>query len=195
MLTDDEKFERFAQMAFKDAADKRDGIIKQLESYKSRKIEEAQTKCLEKSYKIVRKGVAEAKKKSGGMTAREPIECKKRLFELRESLVDELFSELGRKIEEFKRSEKYSDFLFKNISDTLGEAGDGEITIIIDKSDADFCSRMQEKFGYTVKCEDNLIGGCIAENKSSGKIYNNSIFEKISELRENFLADTNFSIY
>ena len=195
MSTIEEKFERFAQLALSDAAAKRDNVLEQLDEYKSEKISEAENQCLENSYKIVRKGVADAKKKAGSIVSQEPSECKKKLFEYRESLIDELFNELNKKISEFKNTAEYSKFLINSVSDAVKNSGEGDKCIFIDKSDEKFADALKQQFACTVEYRADIIGGCIVENLSTKKIYNNSISEKISELRANFLEESKFSIY
>lgn len=195
MSTIEEKFERFAHAALADAAMQRDNIIEQINEYKSKKISEVENECLENSYKIVRKGVADAKTHAAQMLAQEPAKCKRKLFEYRESLINEIFSELIKKINEFKNSDEYADFLINSVEDAAKSVGEGQKHIIIDKTDEKFEDVINKKFNCTVKYSEKIIGGCIVENVDTKLMCNNSISEKISELRANFLENSKFSIY
>lgn len=195
MSSIEEKFERFAQLALKDAASKRDSILNQLDEYKTQKLDEAENECLENAYRTVKKGVFDAKKNAADIIAREPIKYRQSSYAYREKLVDEIFEELLKRIYDFKGTSEYEDYLIKSVSETLAKSGEGKKTVIIDMTDSKFSDKIAKKFTCNVICRENTVGGCIVENFDTKMIYNNSINDKIQELRDSFLEDSKFSIY
>lgn len=191
----EEKLERFIRLALTEAASKRDEMIEEIESYKKEKLSEAEDKCLEKSYKTVQSGVAAAKREHDKIIAMEPVESKKKLLAYREKLIDDLFGELYKKIDEFKNSGAYEAFLTEKAQSAVSEVAGGEVTVLIDKSDEKFLPSLKEKLGCEVKLSDGILGGAVAENIGAKKICNNSLSERLAYLRENFLKDSKFSIY
>ncbi len=195
MSSIEEKYGRFAQLALKDAAAKRDNLLNQLNEYKTQKLKEAESECLENAYKVVRRGVSAAKKNAADIIAREPMKYKQSLYVYREKLVDEVFEELLKRINEFKKASEYEDFLLESVSDTLANSGEGTKTVIIDVTDSKFSDKIAKKFTCNVICRENIVGGCIVENSDTKIICNDSINDKIKELRGSFLEDSKFSIY
>ncbi len=195
MLTMDEKLERFIRLALTEAAAKRDGIIEETESYKAKELSKAEDKCLEKAYKAVQHGASEARKEHDRIIAMEPIESKKKLLAHREKLTDTLFDELLAKIKDFKESPEYAEFLYGKIEEAVAEVGEGKKIVFLDKSDEKFLFKIKEKFSCDALLTDGIIGGAIVENVDAKKISNNSLSDKIDDLRSGFLSETKFSIY
>lgn len=195
MMSIEEKLDSFIKLAISEAAAKRDGILKELEEYKRLRLDEAENACLEKSYKIIQKGVSEARKKSDAIIALEPVENKKALLEYREELIDGLFKELIEKLNDFKKSGEYREFLIKNTQTAVEAVGDGELVILIDKSDEAYLRDLEKRFGFRVELSEGIIGGAVVKNITGRKVYDNSLNEKINTLREGFLEETGFSIY
>lgn len=195
MSTIDDKFENFARMAINEASAKRDSAIKELEKYKAESIKNAEEECLEKAYKNVKNGVSKARQRYDDIVSREPSDCKRQLLEYRDSLISELFASLLEKVMEYKKSDEYKQFLFNSIKDGLERAGEGDIAVTVDKSDDKFSDEIKQTFGCELNYDENIIGGCIIKNISEKKIFNNSLSEKISEVRAKFLEESKFSIY
>lgn len=194
MVSVDDKFDKFSSIILNDAAKKRDAELKKLEHKKSEMLEKAHDDILEKAYKIVQKGVAEARKNSDVSAAKGPAQAKKEVLLYRASLVDELFGELIKKINEYKKTDEYFVSLCQMTDNALKEINSDDAVICIDKSDEDLKDKLAQKYGLPVITVSGITGGVSVRSAKAGKAANNTYAEKIEMLKGNFLNSVKFTI-
>lgn len=180
------KILKFRETVIHDAADRRDAMLKKMENEKKEFLEKSETAVFEEIYSALQKKRTEITKKSDEQISRALSESKKRLLQKREGIIDSIFSELLRRIDEFKKTDAYENYLISSVKNTVHSAGEGDLTICIDESDSRFSEKITGMFGAKTEFED-ITGGCRVINNTKHIICDNSLSSGIENLKNGFL--------
>ena len=126
------------------------------------------------------------------------MESKRNLFTKREEILDKVFENVGSKINDYLLTDDYKNLLFRLVESSIASAGEGELIILINKSDFRFEDELKNKFGNSNLTfeisQDNFIGGCIARNESLGIVVDETILDKINEQKQLFIELSGLTI-
>lgn len=191
MLTAEEKIAHFSQLVYQQSQKQYDAILEQARSEVQDKLEAYENRCLEKAYQSIQKQMTLIQKQSNESVSRLQLESKKELLKKRESMVEDVFGEVLKKIMDFKKTDAYLGYLCLAVEDAAKALENGTLTVSLDYSDKELLPRIQAKFpGYTVeilKDSDDIIGGVRVTDIASSRIVDNSIASKLNEQKEKFL--------
>lgn len=191
----DEKFDKFTEVTLKTAARRRDQLVSEVQAFKQEKLGELENKYLEKAYKTIQRGVANAQKSAAERVSLSVAESRREVLQYREDLIAKLFSDLEQKVADFKQSEAYSAFLEKMVTDGIAAVGGGEVQVVLDESDKGYAAQLKSKFGVEPVYQSGLLGGAIVMSDVHKKICHHTLRARIDEAREEFLEWSGFSIY
>ncbi len=190
----DVKIETFTNLTLTQAAKARDKILEKCENDKKCALEEYTKECGEKFSKLIKENQNKIKTENHQRVSKEVTECKRAVFSHREMLINRLFDELADKISEYKKTDKYAEYLKKCIDDGAKKAGGKDIILTFDASDKKIGNSLCERYGFSAQFKDNLCGGVIVSASGSNIAYNMSFSAQIENLRETFLENSGFSI-
>ena len=111
---------------------------------------------------------------------------KMNLLEKQKEIIIDLINSVEKKMKDFVHSEKYFDYLVKNINNSLNKIGSKTNSVIIYITDYDYnrySNMLSASFkDYTIKTiSDENIGGCKCLDKDSNIIIDNTISLLIRE--------------
>ena len=111
---------------------------------------------------------------------------KMNLLEKQKEIIIDLINSVEKKMKDFVHSEKYFDYLVKNINNSLNKIGSKTNSVIIYITDYDYnrySNMLSASFkDYTIKTiSDKNIGGCKCLDKDSNIIIDNTISLLIRE--------------
>jgi vacuolar-type H+-ATPase subunit E/Vma4 len=129
------------------------------------------------------------------MVSRALIEGKKAFLSEREKILAQVFSDIMNKINDFiANAEEYRPFLINTVKEGISKVGEGEITVLINKTDINYEKdivdevKNQLNIGVNVAVESaEIIGGCKVWNKSKNTIADFSIKGRIEKEKGEFL--------
>lgn len=187
-----DKLQNFSQKVLGQAKRQYNDIINQANIEADEMIRDHENKCLEEAYKNIQKKVSEIRARESERVASVKRELQESLLKTREGMMNEVFGGVMDKIGAFLRSEDYRAFLFSSIKDAIGELGEGEKEIFIDRTDEKYLDDIKAEFkDCSISfLEEEALGGCVVLNKSSGILKNNTIAERLKLARREFVKNS-----
>lgn len=191
----DEKFDKFTEVTLKTAARRRDEMLNEIQKEKQQRIAQIENVNLEKAYKTIQRGVANAQKQAAEQVSLAVSNSRREVLEYRESLIAQLFAALEQEIVKFQQGKSYAAFLRQAIADGVAAVGGGRVQVTLDVSDKQYGALVQELCGAAPEYRDGLLGGAIVASFEHKKICDNTLRAKVDTAREEFLEWSGFSIY
>ena len=186
-MTTEEKLKHFQDICMEDA---RDRSAKMLDDYMA---------ALEKTFE---EHTADAKRRADMQVAMETeklereinkrlsiaqLDLKREVSHKQEELKDKLFVELRDKLENFMDTGDYQRLLERQVKAAKEFAGDEELIIYMDPSDADCLQRLALHHNATIKVSEySFMGGTRAVIPSKHILIDNSFETKLKEARHEF---------
>ena len=193
----EENLQKLSQTVLEQATNKRKLLDDELEKKKQKSIEQKEIEFLGKAYKKIQSNIAKTTSDTNEKVAKTQIECKGQLIFRREEIISEVFISVSKKISEFISSDQYYNWLLDIIKETVAEAGEGNIVVLINKSDEKWIPQLQMDIivsEINIVQDEDIIGGTKALNTDKGMVIDNSIKFFLNQQRNGFLRVSGLSI-
>ena len=193
----EENLQKLSQTVLEQATNKRKLLDDELEKKKQESIEQKEIEFLGKAYKKIQSCIAKTNSDTNGKVAKTQIECKGQLIFRREEIISEVFNNVSKKISEFVSANQYYNWLLDIVKETVSEAGEGNIVVLINKSDEKWIPQLQKDIivsGINIVQDEDIIGGTKALNTDKGMVIDNSIKFFLNQQRNGFLRVSGLSI-
>ena len=133
--------ERTKESKFLDAINKyaeaqKAEMAQEIEDYRNTRIEQATEQGLKDAYELIKSDIANRKAAIINDTARRELAIRKELFEHRQRISDEVFSEAEKRLRAFAGSDKYDGYLRNQASQVCDLYGFDKCIIYISPKDA-----------------------------------------------------------
>ena len=116
------------------------------------------------------------------------LEFKREYSAKTEEIKSRLFAEVEEKLERFKTTPEYFDYLCRKIREALDFAGDDALTVYIDPADQALIPRISEKLGFTPSVSAQAWkGGMRAVIRSKNILIDSSFATLLDEAREEYI--------
>jgi V/A-type H+/Na+-transporting ATPase subunit E len=186
-MNNEEKLQHIYEVAVKDADRERKAILK---AYGEGLEKEYQRHVSEREQRIRSEAEAQivlVKRQMNKEFSAESLEIKHSLSEKRKELKEVLFNEVNEKLLAFKKTSDYVPYLAKLIEKAKEFAGDDELAVYVDRSDANLVSEIESASGIRPMVSDEeLFGGIEAKIESKNILIDRSWKSQIEELKENY---------
>jgi len=110
----EEKLVHFNTVILNDAASERDKILTDTKNEIERMIEFKKKEFIRKADEILKKETAQAEKEKNIVISKAVIESKQLIIDAREEIINSLFSEVRKMLEDFVHKDEYRDFLISS---------------------------------------------------------------------------------
>ncbi len=145
-------------------------------------LDEAENEILEETYTLIQQKVSEIKSEVGREISVKNVESRKTVLSEREHYTDSIFGEVKKKLNAYKKTESYVQYLKQSIAsarETLGEI----TQIYVARPDVDIVRKLVDD--VSVRQDLRIIlGGLIAE--SDGLTADFTFDKKLKQEREKF---------
>lgn len=190
----EEKLVHFNTVILNDAASERDKILTDTKNEIERMIEFKKKEFIRKADEILKKETAQAEKEKNIVISKAVIESKQLIIDAREEIINSLFSEVRKMLEDFVHKDEYRDFLLDEIRKSVSAAGKGQLIVYLGENDMKRFSRelenLKKDFPGEIHFEataEDIIGGCRVLNVSDEFIVDNTLQKKLDVKREEFI--------
>ncbi|NLE26323.1 MAG: hypothetical protein GX625_13460 [Clostridiaceae bacterium] len=193
----EEKFNKFSYMVMKEADAKKNELISQAEKESTEAVAEKEILFLKKAYSRIHESLVKIEKEHNEEVSKAILASKQALFNRREEILQQVFSNVRKELEAFKSNEEYKSYMIKTILQAFEQIGQGEILIYADSDDIPLIEEIRTKSGTIfelLESEEQLVGGCIICNKSKGLLYDYSFINGLDAERASFLENYGLSI-
>lgn len=193
----EEKFNKFSYMVMKEADKRKKEMISQAEKDSAKMLSEKETLFLKKAYDHIHESLVEIEKDHNEEVSKAILDSKQTLFNRREEILQSVFLNVKKKLEEYKHSEDYKNFMIETIMKGLEEIGYGEIQIFVDSEDIPLVEEVRTKLRAIFdlsESKEQLLGGCMMCNKTKGIMYDYSFINRLDAEKSEFLGNYGLSI-
>lgn len=118
------------------------------------------------------------------------LEQKHNISRKQQELKDQLFHEVGKLLNDFKKTPEYQDYLLTKIREAITFAGDDLLHIFLSSTDAELLSSLKEKSGYPLEIsEEDFGGGILATIPDKNIQINNTFRNSLKAVYKEFTFD------
>ena len=191
------KTDNFLKAIEKYAEEQRGKLRTEAEEFQERELNNAEEEGLKEAYDLMQKEMADINNEISGNLSKAEADSRKRIFERRKEIENEVFEKARKKLVEFTDTDKYSAMLSesaKNISSVLKNE---DVVLYVRERDLRFTDSLKASFGR--KCEvaasDSIkIGGITGLSRSMGLVADETLDTKLAYQREWFYEHSGLTV-
>lgn len=193
-MTIDEKLEHFYSVAVEAAKSDAEKAIEEHKANLAKMYEEHEAAGRANAELVVKAETENVRREVNKVLSTEQIHLKKEWSEKQETLKESLFSEIKKKIEAFKETPEYEDYLVRRVKEVVDFAGEDEVKIFLSEEDGGRRDTIEDKSGVKLLiAEESFGGGIRAEIPAKNILIDNSFNENLSNMRKEFKFDGGLS--
>lgn len=194
-----EKLNTFTSLVLKDAEQKRDKLLENVQKEYSERLDAKENELLQGAYENIQQNIQSARKGANERVLHAELDSKKRVILRREEIIDEVMKEARKRLVEFAESDKYEAWLLDKIEKALFEVGKGSKTIYISSDDLKLKEKIEQipdmaRLTVEASPERDFIGGAKVFNTDRKVAVDYSFKEMISEQKQVFLQSSGLAI-
>ena len=196
MAKTEEKLKKFSYMVMREADARKKKIILEANKDSDAVIAERELQLLKKAYEQIHESLDIIERDCNEEVSKAILASKQKLFNRREEIIRQVFSNVEEKLIAFKNTDEYKNYMIERILRSLEEIGPGEILIYADGDDLPIIEEIRSKTGNRFQLsesEERLIGGFIICNKTKGLMYNYSFANWLNQEKASFLENYGLS--
>lgn len=196
MANIEEKLNQFSTFVLKDAAMQRDEMMKRFEQEKKRRVDKEENELLSDAYADIQSAIEKCRRENNERVLKIEMERKKQLIRAREQMIDDIFSRVRIKLDDFISSEEYGAWLVRCVDMAIEEFGAGKTTVYLTKADMQYEALIKRKYSdiSVEQADSDFIGGLCAFHEEKQIFLDYSIKTMLGEKRESFLQKSRLSI-
>lgn len=194
-----EKINTFTSLVLKDAEEKRDKLLENVEKEYTERLDAKETELLQSAYESIQQNIHDAQKDANARVLHAELDSKKKLILRREEIISEVMAAVKNKIVEFTKSSEYEKWLLSKIEKALFEVGKGNKTVYISSDDIKLKEKIEQlpdtgKITVEAAAEKDFIGGAKILNNDRKLSVDYSFKEMLSEEKQKFLQSSGLAL-
>lgn len=186
----EEKLLVFSDMVLKDAARQKQEMLEKAQVARQELIEANELRLLQEAHDEIQEALRTMGRASNEEISRTILESKQALFTRRQEIVDAVFSRVIVRLESFRKTPEYRTFLKERMEDGFRVLGEGDVRIMVDEPDLSLAGEVARSLGKACRVEESeeeLGGGCLFINRTTGRMQNDSFARRLDMERSLFL--------
>ena len=186
----EEKLLVFSDMVLKDAARQKQELLDKARATSRERIEADELRLLQEAHDEIQEALRTMGRASNEEISRTILESKQALFTRRQEIVDAVFSRVAVRLEAFRQSPEYRGFLQERMAEGFRVLGEGDIRVEVDEQDVPLANEVARSLGKACRVdvsEEELGGGCLFINRTTGRMQNDSFARRLDMERVSFL--------
>ena len=194
-----EKLNTFTSLVLKDAEQKREKLLENVQKEYSERIDAKENELLQGAYENIQQNIQSAQKNANERVLHAELDSKKKLIMRREEIIDDVMKLSRAKIVEFIESDKYEEWLLSKIEKALFEVGKGSKTIYISSDDIKLKEKIEQipdtsRITVEASGEKDFLGGAKVLNTDRKVAVDYSFKEMLSEEKQKFLQSSGLAL-
>lgn len=194
-----EKLNTFTSLVLKDAEQKREKLLENVQKEYSERIDAKENELLQGAYENIQQNIQSAQKIANERVLHAELDSKKKLIMRREEIIDDVMKLSRAKIVEFIESDKYEEWLLSKIEKALFEVGKGSKTIYISSDDIKLKEKIEQipdtsRITVEASGEKDFLGGAKVLNTDRKVAVDYSFKEMLSEEKQKFLQSSGLAL-
>ena len=196
MQSQEEKLRLFLEAINSYAEKQRLTILQDMEQYTSAELDKAEAEALREAYVHISRETAEVRASIVRELSAHELQARRRLFEQRAAIEDEVFAEAEKSLKEYAAGERYDDYLTRAAQTAAAKAEGQRVVVRVrpaDEGKSDLLSGLIP--GCAVETDPSIvIGGFTAELTLRGAIIDMTLDSRLAAQREVFRRTSGLTI-
>lgn len=188
MQSQQDKLDRFMEAINSYAEKQRLRILYEMEQYSSAELDKAEKEALRDAYIHIQKETAEVRASVVRRLSAAELEGRRRLFEERAAIEDEVFATAAKRLAAFAATPEYEDYLARAAAKAVTTLGEGELTVRVrpaDEGRAELFARLMP--GCRIESDSTIrLGGFTAVSETRGVCVDMTLDARLADRREAF---------
>ena len=183
------KTDNFLQAIEKYAEEQRGKLLTEAEAFKEREINTAEEEGLKEAYELVQREMAEINSAISGEISKAEADSRRRIFERRREIEDDVFERAKQKLIAFTESDRYGAMLIKCAIDISRALNSDDVVLYVRECDLRYKKKLRDFFGKDCEIlpsDDIIIGGITGLSRKLGLIADETLDTRLSYQREWF---------
>ena len=194
-----EKINTFTSLVLKDAEEKRNKLLENVQKEYTERIDAKETELLQEAYENIQQNLHDAQKDANARVLHAELDAKKTLILRREEIISEVMKAAKEKVVEFTKTDEYEKWLISKIEKALFEVGKGNKTVYISSDDIRLKEKIENiadtgKITVEAASEKDFIGGAKIINNDRKISVDYSFKEMLSEEKQKFLQSSGLAL-
>ncbi|BCN33005.1 V-type ATP synthase subunit E [Anaeromicropila herbilytica] len=183
----DEKLDYFYKSAIDEATEKSNSMIQEYKESLEKIFEETKASLVKKadiSFGFESQNLIREKNK---VLSNETSELRKVLSDKSSELTEQLFVDVAKKVNEYRKTSAYKDLLVKQILEAKEYSNTSDIKIFLDSDDREILSDIELKTSSKIELSNlSFLGGTRIEIPAKNVLIDNSFATKLAEQKDTF---------
>lgn len=174
----------FLQAINKYAEEQRKQIQNEAEEFKKQEIAKAEDEILNDAYNLIQKEMADMRNSIASEISKKEMESRRKLFQKRQDITDEIFTKAKNKLIEFTKTDKYKELLIKYTKEMAKVLNKDDTILYVKEEDICFSDDIKKAFSNkcSVQASGNIvIGGIYGCNTQMGIVVDQTLDSKLDE--------------
>lgn len=194
-----EKLNTFTSLVLKDAEEKREKILDEVEKEYSERLDAKENEILQGAYENIQQNIQKARKEANERVLHAELDAKKRVILRREEIIEEVMKAARGELVKFTESDKYEAWLMDKIEKALFEVGKGSKTIYISPDDLRLKEKIEQipeiaRLTVEASSEKDFLGGVKVFNTDRKVAVDYSFKEMLAEKKQAFLQSSGLAL-
>ncbi|MDP4118033.1 MAG: V-type ATP synthase subunit E [Bacillota bacterium] len=190
-----EKLESFEKTIMEDAEKQSNEILAEFEAKKKQIASEMENKARREAEEKLKAETEKLERKANEEISGILAVGKRELLVKRQEIMDAVFEKIENKINEYRKTDEYFQYLKGKIHDGIESVGQGDIVVYLDKSDAGLKDAVEKEFSVKVEFDlSDIKGGARVCNITKNVVCDNTIVDRLIEERDKFLEISGLNI-
>ena len=180
----------FTDMALREAHRKKREMVEETEKEIGIKKKDMEINLLEDAYRAMQTGTRLNRKELNEAISQALVDGKSKMFNKRKEIIEDVFKQAEKKLEEYKRSDGYAKSMKEELIEAVKLLNENKYTLLTDNKDLDMFKEIAASMGdefSVVESKESLEGGFIIYGNSGKKRVDCSFVTRLSLAREEFL--------
>lgn len=196
MQSQEEKLRLFLEAINSYAEKQRLNILYDTEQYTSGELEKAEAEALRDAYIHISNDTAGVRASVVRELSARELAARRRLFEERVSIEEEVFAEARKRLQTFASGAGYDDYLTRAAKKASQLLPDGGVILRVRPADESKGGLLRDAIpGCTIECDTSIaVGGFTAEDTVRGVLIDMTLDSRLEQQRENFRRTAGLTI-
>ncbi|MCH5185612.1 MAG: hypothetical protein J1F64_05735 [Oscillospiraceae bacterium] len=189
----EEKFAAFSKLVLEMANKQRDSMSERLQEEIDRSVERQEKEFTENAREDMEKEILRKLREDNEKILKTEAALKRKLLIKRESIINEIFGDVDKRVEEFTQSGKYEGWLKEKVESGIKELGADDCVIRMMRRDERYKDMIEKASGCKAELSDEDFTGGL-KIYSGNKCVDYSLSALTEKARAEFLRNTDLSV-
>lgn len=196
MQSQEEKLRLFLEAINSYAEKQRLNILYEMEQYIGAELEKAESEALRDAYLHISRETAEVRASIVRELSAHELDARRKLFEERTAIENDIFSEAEKRVKAFANSDKYDSYLTTAAEQVAAVVSSGEVVVRVRPSDEGKSAMLGVMIpGCTVETDPSIrLGGFTADIPARSLRLDMTLDSRLAQQREEFRRSAKLTI-